>query len=89
MAVGSGLQSPLDFNPQVLSVACSTDRHHCMPVFFRGSPHKERGMCLLSLAPLKDTCSHHSWHKLKLVPKSCAELGTSVSQPDLLCFADG
>lgn len=43
MAVDSGLESPLDFNPQVLSVACSTDRHHCSPVYFRGSPHKKRG----------------------------------------------
>lgn len=40
---GSGLQSPLDFSPQVLSVACSTDRQDCLPLFFRGSPHKERG----------------------------------------------
>lgn len=40
---GNGLQSALDFNPQVLNVACSTDRHCCLPVLFRGSPHKERG----------------------------------------------
>lgn len=40
---GSALQGPLDLNAQVLSVACSTDRHGCLPVLFRGSPHKEKG----------------------------------------------
>lgn len=40
---GSGLQNPLHFSPQVLSVACSTDRHSCWPVFFRASPNQKRG----------------------------------------------
>lgn len=95
MVVDSCLQNPLGFNPVVPSMACSANRHHCSPVYFRGFPHRKRQSFNVTTEsmplkiPIRNAGSHHSWHKLKPFAKFCAELSTSVSQPDLLRFAGG